>query len=65
MTGARTPHTNPTSKQREYLDFIRKYTAVHRTAPAEHEMQSFFGTTPPAVHNMVLMLEKRGFAGTF
>ena len=51
----------PTPTQLAYLDFIRKYRDVHRRAPAEHEMQSFFGTTPPAVHNMVLTLERRGF----
>ena len=50
----------PTPKQRAYLDFIRKYVEVHRRAPAEHEMQAFFGTTPPSVHQMVVTLTMKG-----
>ena len=61
MATARAPRLIPTPTQLAYLDFIRKYRDVHRRSPAEHEMQAFFGTTPPSVHNMVLTLEKRGF----
>jgi len=52
---------NPTPTQLAYLDFIRKYVELHKRAPAEHEMQAFFGTTPPAVHQMVVTLTKKGF----
>ena len=51
---------NPTPTQLAYLDFIRKYVELHRRSPAEHEMQAFFGTTPPAVHQMVVTLTKKG-----
>lgn len=51
----------PTPTQRAYLDFIRKYIELHRTAPAEHEMQAFFGRTPPAVHQMIVTLTRKGF----
>jgi DNA-binding MarR family transcriptional regulator len=30
-------------------------------APAERDMQIHFQVTPPAVHDMVLKLERRGF----
>ncbi len=49
-----------TGLQGQYLAFIRTYTLIHREAPAEADMQCFFRVTPPAVHGMVLMLEKRG-----
>lgn len=39
---------------------IRKYLEIHKRAPAEHEMQAFFGTSPPAVHRMVIVLAKKG-----
>ena len=43
------PAVNPTPTQRAYLDFIRKYVELHKRAPAEHEMQAFFGTPPPRI----------------
>ena len=49
--------------QAQYLAFIRAYSLIHRRAPAEADMQRFFRVTPPTVHNMVLVLEKRGFIG--
>lgn len=61
MPAARTANPKPTPTQLAYLDFIRKYVELHKTAPAEHEMQAFFGTTPPAVHQMVVTLTKKGF----
>ncbi len=53
------PHHS--QKQGQYLAFIYYYTKLNRRPPAEAEMQRFFRTTPPAVHNMVLQLEKKGF----
>ena len=47
-------------KQGQYLAFIYAYTTIHRQAPAERDMQNFFRTTPPTVHQMVKKLEKEG-----
>ncbi|HSL71528.1 MAG TPA: hypothetical protein VK864_14880, partial [Longimicrobiales bacterium] len=37
------------------------YTKIHGLAPAEAEMQRYFKVTPPAVHQMILTLERAGF----
>ena len=50
-----------TPKQGQYLAFIDAYTRVHRRPPAEHEIQRYFGVTPPSVHQMILNLERAGF----
>ncbi len=50
-----------TRKQGQYLAFIYNYTKINGVPPAEADMQGYFKTTPPAVHQMVLTLEKRGF----
>jgi DNA-binding MarR family transcriptional regulator len=50
-----------TPLQGQYLAFIYAYTTIHRQAPAERNMQDFFRTTPPSVHNMVKSLERHGF----
>ena len=42
------------------MAFIETYTTLHGVAPAEADMQRFFRVTPPAVHRMVLVLERRG-----
>jgi Mn-dependent DtxR family transcriptional regulator len=47
-------------KQGQYLAFIYYYTKLHGRAPSEAEMQRYFGVTPPAVHGMVLSLERSG-----
>jgi SOS-response transcriptional repressor LexA len=49
-----------TEKQGQYLAFIHTYLQLHGRAPAEAEMESFFGVTPPSVHRMVVELERRG-----
>ena len=49
-----------TEKQGQYLAFIHTYTKLNRRPPAEADMQTYFGVTPPTVHQMVLQLEKRG-----
>ena len=59
ITGARTS-SRFTDKQGQYLAFIAAYTLVNGRPPAETDMQRFFGTTPPSVHQMVLTLEKAG-----
>ena len=49
-----------TPKQGQYLAFIHSYTKLHRTPPAEADLQRYFKVTPPAVHTMVLTLERQG-----
>jgi DNA-binding MarR family transcriptional regulator len=50
-----------TEKQGQYLAFIHYYTKIHSRPPAESDMQYFFQTTAPSVHQMVIRLEARGF----
>lgn len=50
-----------THKQGQYLAFIYNYTKINGSPPAEADMQRYFKTTPPTVHQMILTLEKRGF----
>ena len=50
-----------TDKQGQYVAFIYYYTKLNRRAPAEGDMQQYFRVSPPAVHQMVLTLEKKGF----
>ena len=49
-----------TRTQGQYLAFIYYYSKIHGEPPAEADMQRYFETTPPAVHQMVVTLEKRG-----
>ena len=48
-----------TEKQGQYLAFIYYYTKIMERAPAEADMQRYFKVSPPAVHQMVLTLEKQ------
>jgi repressor LexA len=50
-----------TDRQGQYLAFIYYYTKLHRRAPSEADMQRYFMVSPPAVHQMILGLEKQGF----
>jgi DNA-binding MarR family transcriptional regulator len=49
-----------TEKQGQYLAFIWAYTQIHARPPAERDLQNFFATTPPSVHQMMLTLERQG-----
>ena len=42
------------------MAFIYYYTKLNGRAPAEADMERYFGVTPPSVHQMVLTLETRG-----
>ncbi|KYC43603.1 transcriptional regulator [Scytonema hofmannii PCC 7110] len=44
----------------KYLAFIYYYTKLNGYPPAEADMQHYFKTTPPTVHNMVVTLENLG-----
>jgi len=58
------PSAKPfTPMQGQYLTFIHLYTRLHRTPPAETDMQEYFRVSPPSVHQMVLTLEGAGFIG--
>lgn len=50
-----------TEKQGQYLAFIDSYMTMHGRAPAEADLQRFFGTTPPTIHQMIVKLEEKGF----
>jgi repressor LexA len=54
------PAAKYTPKEGQYLAFIYYYAKLHRQAPAERDMQVYFQVTPPAVHDMVVKLEKHG-----
>ena len=49
-----------TEKQGQYIAFIHTYTLLNRRPPAEADFQRFFEATPPAVHQMIVELERRG-----
>ena len=50
-----------TSRQGQFLAFIYYYTILMGRPPAEADVERYFGTSPSAVHQMVLMLEKHRF----
>lgn len=49
-----------TEKQGQYLAFIHNYAVMSGRSPAQSDIQKFFGTTPPTVHQMILNLEAKG-----
>jgi repressor LexA len=50
-----------TAKQGQYLAFIYYFTRIQGVPPPEADLQRFFKVFPPAVHEMILTLERRGF----
>jgi repressor LexA len=51
----------PTSRQREYLVFIKKYMLRFGVSPAESDIQRHFLVSAPSVNSMVQALERHGF----
>ena len=51
----------PTSRQREYLEFIKKYMLRFGVSPAESDIQRHFLVSAPSVNSMVQALERHGF----
>jgi repressor LexA len=49
-----------TRTQGRYLAFIHYYSKLHGVPPAEADIQRYFKVSPPAVHQMILTLAKRG-----
>lgn len=63
MTAPTASTTSPpsfTDKQGQYLAFICTYELLNGRAPAEADIQRYFGVTPPTVHQMILTLAKAG-----
>lgn len=50
-----------TSKQGQYLAFIYYYGKIHGCSPSEADIQRYFKVSPPAIHQMIISLEKHGF----
>jgi len=50
-----------TKRQGQYLAFIYNYSKIYGRAPAESDLQRYFQTRPPAVHQMIKTLELSGF----
>lgn len=51
----------PSSRQREYLEFIRKCMDRYGRSPAESDVQRHFLVSAPSVNQMMRMLARRGF----
>ena len=49
-----------TAKQGQYLAVIYNYTKIHGRAPAESDLERYFRVSPPAVHDMIKILERKG-----
>jgi len=56
----RKPVKQFTDKQGQYLSFIYYYSKINGYPPAEADIQKYFKVMPPAVHQMIRTLEKRG-----
>ena len=50
-----------TKKQGQYLAFIYNYSKIHGRAPAESDLQKYFQTAPPTIHQMIKTLGLCGF----
>ncbi len=50
-----------TPRQGQYLAFIYYYIKLNGQSPAEADIQRYFRVSAPAVHQMVVTLEKKGF----
>jgi Mn-dependent DtxR family transcriptional regulator len=48
-----------TEKQGQYLAFIYNYTVMFGRTPSEADLQRFFGSSPPTIHQMVVKLAER------
>jgi len=53
--------SEPTRRQREYLEFIAKYIRRFGVSPAESDIERHFLVSAPSVNQMVQTLERRGF----
>jgi LexA DNA binding domain len=51
----------PTSRQEDYLEFIKKYMTRFGISPAESDIQRHFLVSAPSVNQMMQALERHGF----
>src|SRR5881397_2040344 len=51
----------PTTRQSEYLEFIKKYMVRFGISPAESDIQRHFLVSAPTVNQMMQSLERLGF----
>jgi len=51
----------PSSRQHDYLEFIRKFTVRYGVPPAESDVARHFMVSAPSVNQMVKTLERRGY----
>lgn len=51
----------PTTRQSEYLEFIKKYMVRFGISPAESDIQRHFLVSAPSVNQMMQLLERLGF----
>jgi hypothetical protein len=49
-----------TAKQGQYLAYLYHYNKIHKQAPSEADLQRYFRVSPPAVHDMIKLLERSG-----
>jgi repressor LexA len=67
MASAARPHPETemaerfTAKQGQCLAFIYNYSVMFGQGPAEADLQRFFGTSPPAIHQMLVALTEKGW----
>ena len=59
--GVPQPARQFTTKHGQYLAFIYNYTAINGRPPSEADMQRYFRTAPPNVHDMILRLDEGGW----
>ena len=59
--GGRRPRSGPTHRQKEYLEFIKRYMHRFGVSPAETDIQRHFLVSAPSVNQMIRTLERRGF----
>jgi SOS-response transcriptional repressor LexA len=48
-----------TDEQGQHLAFIDNYTVMFGQPPAEADLQRFFGTSPPSIHQMLVTLAEK------
>jgi hypothetical protein len=46
-------------RQGQFLSFIHNYTKLNGQPPAEADMERHFRVSPPTIHDMILLLEKK------
>jgi SOS-response transcriptional repressor LexA len=50
-----------TTRQREYLDFLRQYIAKNESSPSLNEVATHFRVKPPTAHKTLEALQKKGY----